>query len=261
MAYVDRTRADGFGAAAELYDTIRPTYPAALIADLTVADPHRIIDVGCGTGKVARLLVAPGRQVLGLEPDARMAALATGYGIEVEGASLETWDAAGRRFDLLTAGQAWHWVDPVAGAVKAAGVLEPGGRFAAFWNRMEHRPEVVAACDDIYNRHAPHLLAGSIAIGAETSMAKRVNPAADGLRAAGFVDVETTSPAAYRRDVAYRPDEWVELLSTHSDHRVLEPARREALLDELRARLEQFGPTFDVQLRTDLLTATNAALD
>ena len=105
-----------------------------MVRDLLAGGPADILDVGCGTGKVARLLVGPGRRVLGVEPDRRMAAVARGHGIDIEVGTFETWDDAGRRFDLLTSGTAWHWVDPVAGAAKAAKVLRSGGGFAAFWN-------------------------------------------------------------------------------------------------------------------------------
>ena len=45
-----------------------------------------------------------------------MADFARRTGIEVEVATFEAWDSAGRTFDAVAAGQAWHWVDPVAGA-------------------------------------------------------------------------------------------------------------------------------------------------
>ncbi|MGH3539817.1 MAG: hypothetical protein ACRDQJ_16250 [Pseudonocardiaceae bacterium] len=37
------------------------------------------------------------------------------------------------------AAQASHWVDPIAGAAKAAQVLRPGGWLAVFWT-ASHRP-------------------------------------------------------------------------------------------------------------------------
>lgn len=43
-------------------------------------------------------------------------------GFEVEVAKFEDWDAAGRRFDAVIAGQTWHWIDPVAGAAGFAEV-------------------------------------------------------------------------------------------------------------------------------------------
>ena len=49
-------------------------------------------------------------------------------------------------------GQTWHWVEPVAGAQKAAQVLRPGGRLAAFWNVLDPAPEVAEAFSAIYRR-------------------------------------------------------------------------------------------------------------
>jgi SAM-dependent methyltransferase len=101
-----------------------------------------VLDVGCGTGIEARQFQAAGCRVLGVEPDPRMAQFARRSGLEVEVAGFEAWDPAGRTFDAVIAGQAWHWVDPVAGAAKAAQVLRPGGRLAVFWNMDQPPPEV-----------------------------------------------------------------------------------------------------------------------
>jgi SAM-dependent methyltransferase len=273
MAFLDRQRADSFGAIAELYDRVRPSYPPELIAELLAGDPaasgppvRRVLDVGSGTGKLARLLAeadatladpeGPVLQVLGLEPDARMAAVAAGYGVEVEIATLEEWDAAGRRFDLLTAGQAWHWVQPTAGACKAREVLRPGARFAALWNKMDHIPEVRVITADVYGRYAPHLTEGSVTMGASAKELNRITPAADGLVAAGFVNLEIRDDGAYGRTVDYTPADWIALLSTHSDHAVLEAETRIPMLAELEAALETLGPTFPVHLSTDVLLAT-----
>ena len=123
----DRRVAESFGGDAERYDRARPDYPDALVRRIIAASPGRnVLDVGCGTGIEARQFRAAGCTVLGVEPDARMAEFARGSGVEVEVATLEAWDPAGRKFDAVIAGTAWHWVDPVAGAAKTARVLRPG---------------------------------------------------------------------------------------------------------------------------------------
>jgi SAM-dependent methyltransferase len=96
------------------------------LVDALMADrPGRVLDVGCGTGKAARLFAARGCDVVGVEPDVRMASVAREHGLDVEVATFEEWDARGRVFDLVISGQAWHWVDPTIGAAKAATVLRP----------------------------------------------------------------------------------------------------------------------------------------
>jgi SAM-dependent methyltransferase len=250
-----RHRARSFGTNAELYDRTRPTYPATLVADLLAGAPRSILDVGTGTGRAARLLQGEGRHVVGIEPDERMAAVAVGHGVEVEIGTFEKWDARGRRFDLLVSGQAWHWVDPVVGAARAAEVLRPGGRFAAFWNVMHHVPAVRAVFDDVYNRHAPDLLTSSVALGVDTTIDGRADVAAAGLSGAAFRDV-TERRVTYEWRADYTPSDWIGLLRTHSDHEILAPATREALLDDLEAALTAIGPSFPIDFRTELLAAT-----
>ncbi len=247
-------RARSFGSDAETYDRGRPSYPAALIDDLLAADPRSVLDVGCGTGKAAVLVAVPGRLVVGIEPDERMAAVAAHHGVDVEIATLESWDPAGRRFDLLISGQAWHWVDAAAGATKAAEVLRPGGRFAAFWNVMHHRPAVRAVFDAVYGRHVPGLLTTSVALGVDATIAARAAVAAAALRAAAFGDV-TGELTTYRWQAEYTPSSWVGLLRTHSDHATLPPATRTELLDDLTSALAETGASFTVDFRTELLAA------
>ena len=93
-----------------------------------------------------------GSRVLGVEPDPRMAEFARQRGFEVEVAKFEDWDPAGRAFDVLISGQAWHWVDPVIGAGRAAEVLRPGGRLALFWNVFQPPPDVVEVFNAVYGR-------------------------------------------------------------------------------------------------------------
>ncbi len=109
----------------------------------------------CEPGIAARQFAAAGCRVLGVDPDPRMAGLARQSGLEVEVATFEAWDPAGRVFDAVIAGQAWHWVDPAVGAVKAAQVLRPGGRLAVFWNTFQPPPGLGQAFARVYHQVMP----------------------------------------------------------------------------------------------------------
>src|SRR6202034_1779300 len=136
-----RDMAQSFGSHRERYDRARPSYPAALVERIVAASPGRdVLDVGCGTGIAARQFQAAGCRVLGVDPDDRMASVARQAGLEVEVAKFEDWDSAGREFDAVIAAQAWHWVDSVAGAAKAAQVLRPGGGVGGVWEAAAAAP-------------------------------------------------------------------------------------------------------------------------
>jgi SAM-dependent methyltransferase len=251
--FKDRVRAGSFGGDAERYDRSRPTYPPVLIDDLLQAGAPSVLDVGCGTGIASRLFQARGCTVLGVEPDTRMAAVARRRGVTVEVSAFESWDPAGRVFDLLISGQAWHWIDPVAGAVQASRVLRPGGIFAVFWNSGRLSDEAKQAADSVYARLAPGLDEYSIALG--NSHPERFALAEDGVRRSGaFVDAQLRS---YEWQAPYSIDAWLDQLGTHSDHAGLGEARLGELLDGLRAALAGFDP-LEVRYKTYAVTATRS---
>jgi SAM-dependent methyltransferase len=248
--HTDRRRASSFGDDAEQYDRIRPRYPAALIDRLMGEGPRDVLDVGCGTGIVARHLTDRGCAVLGLEPDARMAEVARRHGVHVEAGTIEEWDPAGRRFDLLTAGQAWHWVDPDRGAAKAAQVLRPGGRIGLFWNQAHPDASVRPVLDAAYGRHAPELAERSVLLGRrDTSLYESVAAAIARTDAFGTVSVEM-----FHHEIVYSCAQWIELAVTHSDHHTLPPAQLAALLADVRAGIDRAGGQVPVRYEAALVT-------
>jgi SAM-dependent methyltransferase len=242
--FTDRARAESFGSVADQYDQFRPSYPTALVDDLVAMHPADVLDVGCGTGKAARLLLERGLHVLGVEVDPQMAAVARRHGLDVEVASFEAWQPDGRRFDLITCGQAWHWVDPAVAIPKAAALLRPGGTLALFWNYDETDDPVQAAMDEAYRRHAPELLRSVVNGGSRQTD----RPHVDDLEASGlFASVRAIT---YRWERTYSAAEWVGLVGTHSDHLRLDPDRRAVLLDALGRTIDALGGTIDAHYGT-----------
>ncbi len=246
----DRRRAESFGAEAERYDRARPGYPDALARRLLDPDVRTVLDVGCGTGIAGRMFQAAGREVLGVEPDARMAAVARRHGLRVERSTFEAWEPAGRRFDLIVSGQAWHWVDPDAGAEKAAAALRPGGRLAVFWNLGSPPPQLARELRDVYARLAPGVEAYSVLLGNRDD---RFELLARALTASGRFAVPAHERWEWRR--AYTTAQWLDQLLTHSDHHALAPARRERLLAALGEVIERHGGGFELVYVTALLSA------
>ena len=251
VLHANRTRAESFGAVAELYDRARPSYPPELIAALLEGGARTVLDVGAGTGIASAQLAAAGCEVLAVEIDPRMAAVAAAKGIEVEVASFEGWEDRGRRFDLLIAAQAWHWVEPLAGAVKAAKVLAPEGRFGAFWNLGEPPAEVREALAPIYARLAPELASASIVT--TPARSSRVGDTGLGLVACDAFEAPRERWFTWTR--RYDSAAWVDFLATHSDHQTLPAELRERLLAEVGDAIESLGGSFELRHETVLVSA------
>jgi SAM-dependent methyltransferase len=229
----DRDRAESFGSVAEQYDRLRPPYPGVFMDDLAALGPTDVLDVGCGTGKVARALIERGLRVLGVEPDESMAGVARRHGVPIELASFEAWDPAGRTFDLLTFGHAWHWVDPVLGLTKAASVMNPGGTVALFWNYHVLDAPLLEAFEGVYAACAPELQV----IGRDPAGSPDLDPFGESDH---FTPGETRT---YRWARELSADDWVAMLATFSDHRRLGHERLRELQDTLRKSICASGGT------------------
>jgi SAM-dependent methyltransferase len=248
--HADRARAESFGAVAEEYERFRPEHSAELLDELVAAGPGDALDVACGTGKVAAALVERGVRVLGVEIDERMAAVARARGIEVEVAPFETWDDAGRRFDLLTCGSAWHWIDPAGGAAAAARVLRHGGVLACFWTLHRVDGDAFEALDTAYR---------SVGTSAHVNGAP---PRADSAPAwpdelidlgSCFGPVEPwTIEAACQLSVA----DWIGMTSTFSDHQRLTSVELTRLQAAVRTALDEFGDVVPTTRFTHAFRAT-----
>lgn len=250
MLFQDRSRAESFGAIAELYDRVRPSYPRELVDALLAEDPQAVLDIGCGTGIAGALLAERGCAVLGVELDERMASIARARGLDVEVAPFEQWDADRRCFELAICGQAWHWIDPIAGAQKAAAVLEPEGRLALFWNFGTPPAEMAELFDPIYARLAPGIKSYSVLLGGQDA---RADTAIAGIVASERFETAERSTFAWSR--THDTAEWLALLQTHSDHQTLPPVQRERLLAAIGEAVESIGGRFEMPYEAILVTA------
>jgi SAM-dependent methyltransferase len=247
--------AQSFGVDPERYDRGRPAYPEALVAAVVAAAPGpEFLDVGCGTGTEARQFRAAGCTVLGVEPDERMAAFARSDGLPVEVATFEDWDQKGRTFDAIVAGTAWHWVDPDAGAAKAAALLRPGGLLAPFWHVATVPEAVQDALAAAFAEVAPdlpvRLAAGPPGVAGYQPV---LDVAADGIRRAGGL----TEPEQwlFEWERTYSRDEWLDQVPTSGIITRLAPADREHILAAVGKAIDRSTGTIVVHYDSVVLAA------
>jgi SAM-dependent methyltransferase len=148
-------RATSFGAAADHYEAARPDYPFEAVAWMLEDLPHgsrRIADVGAGTGKLTRVLVAaPDAEVVAIDPDAGMLAKLRESvpGVPTFTGTAEHLPLPDSTLDAVVLGQAWHWVDPAAASAEIGRVVRSGGALGLIWNIRDEREEWVRRLTEI----------------------------------------------------------------------------------------------------------------
>ncbi|MGH9303126.1 MAG: hypothetical protein ACRDZ5_01810 [Acidimicrobiales bacterium] len=218
---------------------------------------------------VAPHVAANGWSLTCLEPDASMASLCRhnlekSSGVEVLEVGFEEYVDGPRAHDppaLVFAAQSWHWVDPTRRCDLVADLLAPGGTLGLIWN-VSHQPDadLQAQIDAAYGKAVPDNLpwqpprcgrgpsAGSA--GSDRSAGRRLlgEDMVDYRReldASGrFGQVELAERPWTRR---YTTSQWLSLLSTHSNHRLLDEETLAAVLERIGAVVDKTGGELTIE--------------
>jgi SAM-dependent methyltransferase len=128
-----------FDPIAELYDRVRPRYPAELLHDLSelagIGEGTRVLEIGCGTGKLTVVLAELGCEIVAVELGPNLAEvarrnLARFPDVQVVNEAFEAWNPPEEMFDAVVSATAFHWLDPANRVPKCVDVLRPGGSLA-----------------------------------------------------------------------------------------------------------------------------------
>ncbi|HEX5028163.1 MAG TPA: class I SAM-dependent methyltransferase, partial [Gaiellaceae bacterium] len=125
-----------FAEVAQAYERGRPSYPDDAVRWLVGERACDVVDLGAGTGKLTRILVAHGHRVVAVEPlDAMRSELEAAVpGAHALAGSAEAIPLEDASADVVTSAQAFHWFDHDAALPEIARVLRPDGRIALVWN-------------------------------------------------------------------------------------------------------------------------------
>jgi SAM-dependent methyltransferase len=143
--------AASFDGASEAYDRARPGYPDDALAWLVPPGARDVLDLGAGTGKLTRQLIAPRRTVTAVEPLAGMrgrlaAAVPDARPLAGDAEAIPLPDAG---VDVVLVAQAWHWFDETRAGPEIARVLRPDGVLGLLWNDADKTEPWVAALWDL----------------------------------------------------------------------------------------------------------------
>jgi SAM-dependent methyltransferase len=132
-----------FSSRVEFYLRSRPRYPHSVLSflrdKLNFKSTHVVADIGSGTGFLTQLFVSNGNETFAVEPNADMRA--AGENLLRDYANFHSINGTAEAttlppqcVDFITAGQAFHWFDPVKARREFLRILRLPGWVALVWN-------------------------------------------------------------------------------------------------------------------------------
>jgi len=224
------TRSRSFETIAAEYERNRPEYPEEALrwaADrIGLERPARVLDIGAGTGKLTRGLVALGFEVVAVEPGAPML-----WQLRTAVPEAETFEGSAESIPLpdesveaAFAGQAYHWFDRERAVPELHRVVRTG--LALLWNWWDERDPLQHELGPLvgYAGHDPHW--------------DEALPKEPWFRELGRTVVESSQASSPEALVAY--------LSTTSRFVTMEAGDRERRLAEVRDIASRYGEQFQL---------------
>jgi SAM-dependent methyltransferase len=249
-----------FDRAAEIYDEVRPSYPAELfdtLFDLLPPAPE-IVEVGPGTGQATVDLLARGASVHAVEIGPAMAAklrsnLQTDQ-LRVSVGDFEEIDIAAGSADAVFSATAYHWISGAAQTNRPASILKRGGVVAIVDLIQVDSPSdrgFFAAAQPVYDRYGEHHIGPPAPTRESVEPAMRAPLEADGRFARVVVH-------QYDWDQTYSASAYRKLMLSYSGTQMMDERDRIGLLDDMESFIMD---NFDGQvIRPLVVTLTTANL-
>lgn len=152
-----------FGAIATDYGRYRPAMPEAFFDRLQAFDiglpGQRIVDLGTGTGAMARTLAQRGAHVSGIDRSGELLSIAqqldiqAGVSVQYRNANAEATGLPANSFDVVTVASAWHWLKQPKATQEVKRLLIAGGSVViCYFDRVALPGNVVAVTEALIGR-------------------------------------------------------------------------------------------------------------
>jgi len=209
---LDKTRTFGaevdFGRTASDYSKYRQGFPdqwfEAIVQKGIIKPDSHVLDLGTGTGTIARGLALKGFKTVGLDPaeellkEAKKLDVAAGVEVHYLTGRAEQTKLPSESFHAITAGQCWHWFNGVEVAQECKRLLKPKGAIIiAHFDWLPLKGNIVEATENLIIKFNNRW-----SMGGGTGIYPRW---LSDIALAGFTSIETFSFDLY---VPYTPEAW-----------------------------------------------------
>jgi len=235
-----------FGLTANDYSRYRAGFPAAffdrVFADGTVTAGASLVDLGTGTGTLARGFALRGCRVIGIDPSEQMLEQAreldkqVNVDVEYRAARAEATGLPDASVDVVTAGQCWHWFDRPKAAQEVRRILKPNSTIIiAHFDWIPLTGNVVDLTEQLINKHNPKWTYGG-GTGLYPGWLRDLGEA-------GFANIRTFS---FDVDVPYSSEAWRgRIRASAGVGASLSPEQVEGFDSELKQLLKEQFQAFD----------------
>jgi len=233
-----------FGITATDYAKHRAGFPSSLfdrLSEYGIGSPgQNIVDLGTGTGTIARGFAVRGANVIGIDPSvslveqAKQLDQAAQVQTEYRIATAENTGLPDASVDVVTAGQCWHWFDRPRAVQEVARILRDDGYIAiAHFDWIPLKGNVAEATEKLIESHNPAWKWG----GSTGLYPQWLKDIAEG----GFREIQTFS---YDVFVPYTHEDWRGRIRASAGVGASLTAEKVEIFDqELAALLQQRYPT------------------
>jgi 2-polyprenyl-3-methyl-5-hydroxy-6-metoxy-1,4-benzoquinol methylase len=215
-----------FNTDAALYEKVRPKYHKSIFniiqSFIQVNESSSILEIGCGTGQATELFIESKAKIHCLDIGQNLIDVCNmkfkNYGnIDFENVQFEEYRSL-ERYDLVFSATAYHWIKQPEGDLKTEKLLKENGLFAIFRNHhMNINDSFYFESQNIYDKY----------------MEKGEINGQQEFRIMNHNIFENVCNYEYLWNEEYNADEYINLLSTYSDHIALGSIKNDQLLNEL----------------------------